>query len=154
MGLYICWFWFVSVYQHDSSVSIVHSLKTKDRHFGNFFVTGGAVSCHYNNLQCHLWWQICLINDLFCCFLWFQSTICVFVSLQYHLHWSIWFENIRASVHIKWSSWFSSNRDLSCGHRNGELLTHILNKTRLCNFYDFTFLILGILFCCKQDMSW
>ena len=39
----------------------VISLKTIDRQFDNFVVTGGTVSCHYDNLRCHHWQQSCQI---------------------------------------------------------------------------------------------
>ena len=31
------------------------ALKTKDNQFDNFVVTGGTVSCHYDNLRCQQW---------------------------------------------------------------------------------------------------
>ena len=30
-----------------------YSSKTKDCQFDNFIITGGTVSCHYDNLLCH-----------------------------------------------------------------------------------------------------
>ena len=33
------------------------ALKTKDHKFANFVITGGTVSCHYDNLRSHLWSQ-------------------------------------------------------------------------------------------------
>ena len=43
---------------------VLGSLKTKDYQFDNFVVTGGTVSCHNDNLQCHQWWQSCQLDDL------------------------------------------------------------------------------------------
>ena len=40
------------------------SLKTKDRQFNNFVVTGDTVCFHYDNLRCHQRQQSCQIDDL------------------------------------------------------------------------------------------
>ena len=40
-------------------------LKTKSSQFDNFVVTGGTVSCHYDNLRCHQWKQSRQIDDRF-----------------------------------------------------------------------------------------
>ena len=40
------------------------SLKTKYRQSDNFVITGGTVSCHYENLRCHQWWWSCQIDNL------------------------------------------------------------------------------------------
>ena len=40
-------------------------LKTKDCQFDNFFITDGTMSCHYNNLWCHQWWQSYQMDDFF-----------------------------------------------------------------------------------------
>ena len=32
-------------------------MKAGDRQFDSFGVTGGSVSCHYDNLPCHMWRQ-------------------------------------------------------------------------------------------------
>ena len=39
-------------------------LKTKDRQFDNFAITGGTVICHYNNLRCNQWRQSYQIDDI------------------------------------------------------------------------------------------
>ena len=49
---------------------MVISLKTKDHQFDNFVITGGTVSCHYDNLQCHQWQQSRQIDDLLFSVLW------------------------------------------------------------------------------------
>ena len=40
-------------------------LKTKDRQFDNLVVTGGTVSCHYDNARCNQCWQNCQFDDDF-----------------------------------------------------------------------------------------
>ena len=47
-----------------TSFVFVHALKMKDRQFDNFVVTGGTVSCHYDNLRCHQSRQSRQIDDL------------------------------------------------------------------------------------------
>ena len=37
----------------------------KDRQFDNFVITGGTISCHYDNLLCHQWWHSCQFFILF-----------------------------------------------------------------------------------------
>ena len=44
-------------------VSIIYTLKAKDRRFDNFVVTDGI--CRNDNLRCHQWRQSCRIDDLF-----------------------------------------------------------------------------------------
>ena len=41
-----------------------HALKTGDRQFDNIIVTGGTVSCYYDNLRCHQWRKSCQIGNL------------------------------------------------------------------------------------------
>ena len=41
-----------------------HSLRIKDCQFDNFVVTGGTVSCRYDNIRCHQSRQSCQIDDL------------------------------------------------------------------------------------------
>ena len=45
---------------------IWYSLPTenKDRQFDNFFIIGGIINCHNDNLQCHQWWKSCHIDDI------------------------------------------------------------------------------------------
>ena len=43
---------------------IAHSLMARDCQFDDFVVTGGTVSCHYDNLGCHRWWRGCQVDDL------------------------------------------------------------------------------------------
>ena len=43
---------------------VTQTLRTKDRQFDNFVVTGGTVSCHYDNLRCHQSRQSCQTADL------------------------------------------------------------------------------------------
>ena len=40
------------------------TLKTKDRQFNNFVVTGGTASCHYSYLRCRQWRPSSQIDDL------------------------------------------------------------------------------------------
>ena len=47
-----------------SHLCLTTTLRTKDRQFDNFVVTGGIVSCCYDNLRCHQSWQSCQIDDL------------------------------------------------------------------------------------------
>ena len=47
-----------------STIKQIIALRTNDRQFDNFVVTGGTVSCHNDNLQYHQWWQICQIDHL------------------------------------------------------------------------------------------
>ena len=41
----------------------IHPPKARGCQFDNFVVTGGNVSCHNDNLQCHQWWQSCQIDN-------------------------------------------------------------------------------------------
>ena len=41
--------------------------------FDNFVVTGGTISCHYENLRCHQWQQSCQIDDLWSCTLFLNA---------------------------------------------------------------------------------
>ena len=41
-----------------------HALKTKCRQIYNIVITGGTVSCHFDYLRCHQWWQCCQFDDL------------------------------------------------------------------------------------------
>ena len=43
---------------------IAHTLRARDCQFDSFVVTGGTVSCHYDNLRCHRWWRGCRVDDL------------------------------------------------------------------------------------------
>ena len=43
---------------------IAHTLRAGDCQFDSFVVTGGTVSCHYDKLRCHRWWQGCRVDDL------------------------------------------------------------------------------------------
>ena len=54
---------------------LIITLNTKDRQFDNFVVTGGTVSCHCDNWQCHQWRQSCQIGGLF--LKWFLFRRCV-----------------------------------------------------------------------------
>ena len=72
--------WFLMIWRQigtrpshaDSAMTIQCHMNTKnnDRQYDNFVVTGGTVSCHYDNLRCHQWRQSCEIDDLL-----FQRTI-------------------------------------------------------------------------------
>ena len=48
-------------------------LKTENCHDANFVITGGTGGCHYDNLQCHQWWQSwhhdCSWFSVSCCFI-------------------------------------------------------------------------------------
>ena len=48
-----------------TSMKRKYPLMTKGRQFDNFVVTGGTVSCHNDNLQCHQWQQIVKLT-IFC----------------------------------------------------------------------------------------
>ena len=39
--------------------------KKTDHQFDNFVIIGVTVSCHNDNLQCHQWWKICQIDNVF-----------------------------------------------------------------------------------------
>ena len=56
MLLYLNVVWYTSVYP---------PWKQKDRQFNNFVVTGGTISCRYDLLWYHQWWQCCQIDNIF-----------------------------------------------------------------------------------------
>ena len=47
-------------WRHDESlIGLTGFYTEKNRQFDNSVVTGGTVSCHYDNLGRHQWWQSC-----------------------------------------------------------------------------------------------
>ena len=59
----------------------LQTLKTKGPQFEKFVITGGTVSCHYDNLRCRQWRQSCQINDLL------FSVKCTGDTQSYTSHW-------------------------------------------------------------------
>ena len=39
-------------------------MRAGDNRVGCFSISGGPVSCHHNDLWCHLWWRGCRFGDL------------------------------------------------------------------------------------------
>ena len=53
------------------NISLYWKQKIIKKKFDNFVFTGGSVSCHYDNLRCHQWWQRYQIGDFFfLCHMW------------------------------------------------------------------------------------
>ena len=85
---------------------------TEECQFGNFFVTVGTVSCHYDNLRCHQWQQIAKLT-IYCCQCVFLIVIYFLLSqcanqcdLEFELDWIEYRSHMMTSWYGHFASWW------------------------------------------------
>ena len=84
------------------------TLKTKDPQFDNIVITGGTVSCHNDNLQCHQWGQSCQIDDLM--FSVIISVLAYLISVSTRGH----HQEVASDILLSFIHWISTD-----GHSTG-----------------------------------
>ena len=72
----------------------------KDNQFDNFVVTGGTVSCRYDNLRCHQWRQSYQIDTLL-----FSVFRCVYVLTEYAMKGGFMYEHVLSTAIMNETSW-------------------------------------------------
>ena len=56
---FVSWFYYAWKFFFYYRINSLLKMKAGDRHFDDFGVAGGTMSCHYDNLRCHRWRRAC-----------------------------------------------------------------------------------------------